>query len=63
MAHVRRKFMELYRMNGSPGAKEALKQIRALYIPSRPSGSVRQSRNGDGDGGTRSRRWRRSTAG
>lgn len=22
MAHVRRKFMELYRMNGSPGAKE-----------------------------------------
>ncbi len=32
MAHVRRKFMELYRMNGSPGAKEALKQIRALYI-------------------------------
>lgn len=29
LAHVRRKFMELYRMNGSPGARE---QIRALYI-------------------------------
>lgn len=32
LAHVRRKFMELYRMNGSPGAREALEQIRALYI-------------------------------
>ncbi|PAZ42866.1 IS66 family transposase, partial [Escherichia coli] len=32
MAHVRRQFMELYKMNGSPGAKEVLKQIRALYI-------------------------------
>lgn len=31
MAHVRRKFMELYKMNGNPRAKEALKQIRALY--------------------------------
>lgn len=29
---MRRKFMELYRMNGNPEAREALEQIRALYI-------------------------------
>ncbi|MBO0259980.1 hypothetical protein J0S26_21275 [Escherichia coli] len=27
--------MERYKMNGSPGAREALMQIRALYIPER----------------------------
>ena len=53
MAHVRRKFMELYRMNGSPGAKEALKQIRALYILER---TIRQRP------AEQKRRWRRRYA-
>lgn len=53
LAHVRRKFMELYRMNGSPGAREALEQIRALYILERTiwSRSAEQKR-----------RWRRRYA-
>lgn len=50
MAHVRRKFMELYRMNGSPGAREALMQIRALYtlertIRDRPAEQKRRWRH------------------
>ncbi|HHL9234031.1 TPA: IS66 family transposase [Escherichia coli] len=49
LAHVRRKFMDLYRMNGSPGARDALMQIRALYIlertiRSRPAGQKRRWR-------------------
>lgn len=31
LAHVRRKFLALYKMNGSPGGKEALVNIRYLY--------------------------------
>ncbi|WJS39636.1 IS66 family transposase (plasmid) [Escherichia coli] len=53
LAHVRRKFMELYRMNGSPGARKALEQIRALYILER---TIR-SRPAE-----QKRRWRRRYA-
>ncbi|EMV2260440.1 IS66 family transposase, partial [Escherichia coli] len=53
LAHVRRKFMDLYRMNGSPGAREALMQIRALYILER---TIR-SRPAE-----QKRRWRRRYA-
>ncbi|MBC0234863.1 transposase, partial [Escherichia coli] len=53
MAHVRRQFMELYKMNGSPGAKEVLKQIRALYI------LERTIRNRPAE---QKRRWRRRYA-
>ena len=53
LAHVRRKFMDLYRMNGSPGAREALEQIRALYILER---TIR-SRPAE-----QKRRWRRRYA-
>ena len=53
LAHVRRKFMDLYRMNGSPGAREALEQIRELYILER---TIR-SRPAE-----QKRRWRRRYA-
>lgn len=53
LAHVRRKFMELYKMNGSPGAREALEQIRELYILER---TIRQRP------AEQKRRWRRRYA-
>ncbi|MFZ4215691.1 IS66 family transposase, partial [Pantoea endophytica] len=48
-SHVRRKFMELYKMNESPGAKAALEQIRWLYqlerkIKARPAAQKRRWR-------------------
>jgi len=39
LAHVRRKFADLFKMNGSPGAKEALTRIGYLY---RLEESIRQ---------------------
>ncbi|GAB0660277.1 hypothetical protein ECZC05_50330 [Escherichia coli] len=45
--------MDLYRMNGSPGAREALEQIRELYILER---TIR-SRPAE-----QKRRWRRRYA-
>lgn len=53
LAHVRRKFMDLYKMNGSPGAREALEQIRELYILER---TIRQRP------AEQKRRWRRRYA-
>ncbi len=53
LAHVRRKFMDLYKMNGSPGAREALEYIRGLYILER---TIRQRP------AEQKRRWRRRYA-
>ncbi|EGL9416642.1 IS66 family transposase [Salmonella enterica] len=53
MAHVRRKFMDLYKMNSSPLAREALMQIRTLYSLER----ILRSRPAE-----QKQRWRRRYA-